>query len=96
MTFRIELDSIDQITREVLRQKDSYILESLNELISRGLLEVHETQPVLVRESDSMKITLKQSVKLVLKDQEYIEKLEKENQELKEKLKNIKQSITGL
>lgn len=81
-----ENNYIQSITNDLYKQKDNIILEQLNDLISRDLLIVEETQPVLVRDFESNKITLRQSVRLVLKDKEYIEKLERENKELKDTL----------
>jgi hypothetical protein len=81
--------------KSLYKQKDSLILESLNELVSRGLLEVQETEPVLVQDCVTDTIRLSQKVKLVLKDQEYIEKLEKRNKELEDALEQIKKIFPG-
>lgn len=81
------MKSMDNLVREVstnmAKAQDQMILQQLNEFISRGLIEVRVTQPMLVRDQDSTVIKLSQAVQLVLKDQEYIENLEKENQKLK-------------
>lgn len=74
---------INEITKALSLQKDNIILNQLSDLVSRGLLVVEETQPVLVKEDHSDNIILKQQVRLTLKNIEYIEKLEKENSELK-------------
>lgn len=74
---------INEITKALSLQKDNIILNQLSDLVSRGLLVVEETQPVLVKEDHSANIILKQQVRLTLKNIEYIEKLEKENSELK-------------
>lgn len=82
--------------KEISKQKEKIILDQLNERISRNLLVV-ETQPVLIHNIDpdtrEPKVELKQQVRLVLKDQEYIEKLENENRELKENLDRISELL---
>lgn len=90
-------ESLNSALLEVNKQTESIILSQLNELISRGLLVIESTQPVLVADYDlyhngtfnrdkPYNIRLQQMVKLKLKDQEYIEKLEKENEELKKQV----------
>lgn len=75
------------------RQKESVILEQLNDLISRDLLVVQEGPQSLVRDLESDKITIQQSIRLVLKDKEYIEKLEIENRALKESIQAIREAV---
>ena len=82
-------DAIEEFTK----RKESLILEELNDLISRGLLVVEETRPVMTRSPIADKIEITQGVRLVLKDQEYISKLEAENKELKEKLDKHTEAI---
>jgi len=81
------------VAMDIAKQQEELILESLGELITRGLLVVEKTQPVLVgrweRDRDKYTVELRQNIKLVLKDQEYIEKLEKENKELNARLQAI-------
>lgn len=88
-------DSLYSIVQEVSRQleqkKDNAILEQLNDFISRGLIVIESTQPILTRESDSYKIVVSQQVKLTLKDKEYIEKLEEENKRLNQLVSNIQE-----
>lgn len=85
---------IANAAQKAAEQKEKIILEQLNELISRGLLVVYETQPMLVQTlrdplSPEPRVEIVSAIKLVLKDQEYIEKLEAENKDLKEKLNSI-------
>lgn len=86
-----EYSYLKQLNTELLFQKEQILMEQLNELISRDLLVVEETEPVLVREFNSNKVSLKQSVRLTLKDKEYIIKLEDENKQLKETLAKFKE-----
>lgn len=94
-------EKITEITREVISQRDAIIFEQLQELISRGLLEIREEEPVMIRvEADFQnpgrdRIMLKQRVKLILKNQEYVEKLEAENKQLKERIARIEGAING-
>lgn len=92
---------IQKVTEDLLRQKENLLMEQLNDFISRGLIEIQETQPVIVKEvnllePDGFKLTLRQSVRLVLKDKEYIKKLEEENKDLKEKLDIINEALKDL
>lgn len=83
-----------ELAKESAKQTESIILEQLNDFISRGLIIIEKTQPVLTTEIDqnnNYQVRLNQSCRLVLKDKEYIEKLEKENQELKELISKIKE-----
>lgn len=89
-----DLSNVAQgIVHEVSKQKDKIINDSLNELISSGLLVVEQTEPVLVEFHDptspGMKYEFRQSVRLVLKDRERMESLERENTELKGRLNLI-------
>lgn len=97
-------NSIKSLNNEILKaytdlaqQKEANILNQLTELISRGLIVIEQTQPVLTiaQELDEAKHTIKisQSVRLVPKDFEYIKKLEEENNQLKEQLKIIKNAL---
>ena len=94
-------EKITEITREVISQRDAIIFEQLQELISRGLLEIREEEPVMIRvEADFQnpgrdRIMLEQRVKLILKNQEYVEKLEAENKQLKERIARIEGAING-
>jgi hypothetical protein len=83
------LDYIKPIINDLLKQKEDLILEQLGELITGKLLEIQETQPVLIQDYMSNKIVLRQAVKLHFKGYERIQELEKENEELKTQLKNI-------
>lgn len=88
-------DYYTSVTKDLIAQKENILLEQLNDLISRGLLVIEETQPTLVRDYLTDKIILQQSVKLTLKDKEYILKLEEENKQLKEKLESIEKAFKG-
>lgn len=85
------ISNSQDVMLEMLRQKEVIIMEQLNELLSRKLLVIEQTEPVLVQtfENGENKVELRQGVRLVLKDQEYIEQLEKENEQLKKRLQEM-------
>lgn len=80
---------------ELLSQKEEYIKAALIELVSRGLIEIEETQPTVIQTQNIDKIEFKlvQSIRLVPKEFDYIKKLEAENKELKERLDKIKELL---
>lgn len=88
MSFNINTGQslVEKVARESARATEESILDQLNELVSRGLLLVEETKPTLYRSVDSSKITIEKSIRLVLKDQEYIENLESKVKNLEERL----------
>lgn len=79
-------DYMSNAIKSLNTKVEASILSQLNELISRNLLEIRMTQPTLVREADSTSVKIAQQVQLVLKDQEYIEELERKNIELQSKI----------
>jgi len=85
------------IINDISKQREFLFLEQLEELTKRNVLVVEESHPVLLKICDPAsgkeKIELKQTIKLKLKDQEYIESLEKENAELRGRLDKIKTAI---
>lgn len=88
MSFNINTEQslVEKVARESARVTEESILDQLNELVSRGLLLIEETKPTLHRSVDSNKISIEKSIRLVLKDQEYIENLES-------KVKNLEESL---
>lgn len=82
-------DMASALHNEMLKNEENELLLQLNEFISRGAIVIEKTQPVLIQDLYSNTIKISSKIRLVLKDQEYIETLEKENNELKEKLSKI-------
>ena len=95
MTFNVH-EFTSEILQKSMRQKELSIFRQLKELISRGLLVVNEGDVVLTRNMESSAIEYSQTIELVLKDQEYIEKLEKELVEANRKLEAIKTALSPL
>lgn len=100
----INFNNLDQFTNDVVheiaRQKEVSLLSQLNWLVSRGIIVMETQGPTLVKtylkpNEDGYEIRLEESVKLVVKDKEYIEKLEKENRELNQKLQRLAEVFTN-
>lgn len=78
----IDSQMISDIAKKVATAHEKEITSQLNELISRNLLVVETLGPTLVQDQfgpNPYEVTVKTAVRLKLKDQEYIEQLEKEN-----------------
>jgi hypothetical protein len=86
-------NKVFEISKELMKQKEKVIMEQLNDLVSKKLLVIQETEPVLIQCPMSYNIKLEQKVRLVVQDSEYIEKLEKENKNLKDKLEKIESAF---
>ena len=82
----------ERMVQQVAEQAEGLILEQLNDLVSRGLLVV-ELGPLSFYSTsnlDGTHLKVHRTVKLVLKDKEYIETLEAENAKLKDVLARLK------
>lgn len=87
------MNGMNKAFTEVSKQTEDIILEQLNDFVSRGLIVLKMGPMTLTHDQMSNKINVSQSCTLVLKDKEYIEKLEKENIELKAQLNTISKTI---
>jgi len=93
-------DSVDEIEKKV----ESELLSQLNDFISRGLIVVERSHPSLASSYEDItyptpntfKVELNTAVRLVLKDKEYIEKLESENKEFKKALESIASAVLSV
>ena len=63
-------------------------MNQLKEFVDRGLIVAEYSKPVMTMAPESNEYHYSQVVTLKLKDQDYIEHLEKENKELRERLKD--------
>lgn len=76
---------LDELTKELCSQQQNILLVQLNDLVSRDLLVIEQTQPILIQDIEG-KIRIEQSIKLSLKEMDYIKKLEDELGEAKKKI----------
>jgi len=83
MNYTNSMDLVRDLTEKVSDDTDKKLMQQLNWLVSRGLLVVELGPMKMVQEAHSLNIRVEQTVELVLKDKEYIERLEKENTELR-------------
>lgn len=86
------VDSLrDNLLNDVLKQKEKIILDQLGDLVKKGLLVIEETQPVLVQtHGPGFNMELRQAVRLVLKEREYVKRLEDENARMAEQIQTLK------
>jgi len=87
-----DFTSAQETVNLIAQQTQTVIMDQLNELIKRDLLVIITEQPQLVQKHDGG-LDILQSVKLELKDQKYIEKLETENRELKSRLNLYREAM---
>lgn len=97
-----EMNMLHDVIADVAKQQENLLLEQLNDLVSRGLLVVESGPISLIEEADQMfrpnetrRVRLVQTIKLRLKDREYIEQLEKENQEMRLLLDRVRSGVLG-
>lgn len=93
--FLLENDSnniyFSKLANEIAEQTEKAIVSQLNDFISRGLIELEVSEPILVQDCDKSGIQYKRSVLLKLKDREYVEKLEKKVELLENLVKQLKE-----
>lgn len=87
--YELQTKPFTDLAHRIAKSREDCILDQLNDFISRGLIEVQVIGSEFVRAADSNNVEFREAVRLVLKDKEYIEKLEKENAELKEYKKQV-------
>lgn len=81
---------LSTIIKELLSQKEEDIMSSITNLVRLGVLLIQSGDPVIVQEQGiEPKYRLIQSFKLVVKDQEVLEALTKENALLRERISRI-------
>jgi hypothetical protein len=88
--MKTNLNSALELAKRTAEVTELEILSQLNDFIKRDLIEVQYGQLIFFQEMDSTAIKVSRTVKLVLKDKEYIEKLEKDNEELRSIISKLK------
>lgn len=82
------------IMDDLYRQQEAIINDQLGDLIKKGILIVEMTNPVLVKNPfDQYKVELRQGLRVTIKEKEYIQKIEKENLDLREKLNKVQELV---
>lgn len=74
---------MSHLVAEIKKQSDQAISDMLNVAIEKGYISVRQSNPVLIQEYNSDKISLKHSLVIDYLGAERIEELEKENEYLK-------------
>ncbi len=90
------METASQLAHQVEEQVQEKIIQQLNWFIQRGLIEIKRGEAIFTTEADPTNgkyfVRYSSTAELVLKDKEYIEKLEAENRGMKlviEKLKSV-------
>lgn len=100
--FQLERDDVvnmqnssvmKDIHSRVAHHTEQLMLEQLNDFVSRGLI-VSESGPMSFINKQDGSVEIRQTVKLVLKDKEYIERLEHRVKHLEERIEMIKSAMT--
>lgn len=84
---------VSKVAEELNKNTENAVLEELNELVSRGILVLHRGPTVVVQDPFSNKIEIRQKVRVVLSNQEYVERLESENKKMKNILDLVNQCL---
>ena len=80
---------IKTLMHDAAQQKEKILVNQINELVSRGLLVIEQGEMQFVRLEHEEKIEMRQNCRIVLKDQEYIEKLEAQVDRLKKVMNQL-------
>lgn len=85
-------DFISTLTSNISYELEKSLLGQLKDFVDRGIIAAEYSKPLLTSTitSKGEEYQYSQVITLKLKDQEYVEHLEKENEELRKKLKDKK------
>ncbi len=89
------LTEVGDLLKTVSKNTEDIMLEQLEDMLKRGVLVVEKSEPVLIQDAQTQKVTVQQKIKLTLKDKEYIERLEGEVRTLTYRLDCIKSAFYG-
>jgi hypothetical protein len=81
-------DLASRVAREVAVETENVILDQMNDFVSRNLIEIEQSDLQLIREDDG-RLKMGRTVKLRLKDKEYIQRIENENREMRHLLARL-------
>ena len=85
-----ENDLVRKLVETAASAREEAVLAHLRDLVEKGILVMKVDDWTFFRDELSNQLVYKEKVELQLNAQEYIDKLEKENSEMKEYIKEIK------
>ena len=85
-----ENELVKRLVETATKAREESVLSHLRDLVDKGILVMKVDDWTFYREEHSNQLVYKEKVELQLNVQEYIDKLEKENSEMKEYIKEIK------
>lgn len=77
----------------IAREKEKQLLLQLGDLVTKGLLVMEEGETVLVQDPCSPDLQLRSTVRLVLKDKDYIAALEQKVEQLEKRLEDVASAV---
>lgn len=83
------MDITKEFSEKIAQATEKSLLAQLNDLVGRGLLVVEMGEMMMFTEPATMELKVQRTCRLTLKDREYVERLEKENEQLRGKLKTF-------
>jgi hypothetical protein len=91
LDFRSASEALEQMKKDLDGQTEAKILDGIQELVSKGLLAVRviDEKPMLGIDYATNKLVASRSVEVKVFQDEYIQKLECENRELRRKVDGV-------
>lgn len=86
---------IQELVNAAADARQESILAHLNDLVAKGILVVKPEQNAFYRTSDSNELVYKETLTLELNVQDYISRLERENEEMKAYIAEIKRLLSA-
>lgn len=86
---------VEKLFEDLLEQKDAIIFQQLNSLIRDGVLQIEQTEAVLVQDINTSSVKLQQAVRLTFNAESVIENYRKKTERLSKKLIAIREILDG-
>lgn len=91
--------TMDELAKKLNESHEREISKQLNDLVSRGIIIVESTQPIIIQElnpaTGRTELKVSQAVRLVSKEHEYIKKIESELDWYKSRFESLRDSFNG-
>lgn len=87
------IDFVNELTTKTAEQTEDRLMFELNRLLKEKVISIVSTRPVLTFDKLSDQITVSRKIELSYIGEEKMKQLRDENNELKEKLQSIKDTI---